>query len=220
VPRTDDITNVLPSTWAFKVKRYPDGTVKKFKGRFCARGDKQIQGVDFFETYSPVVQWTTIRLMPVLECILGLCSKQGDITCAFLHTSLGRDEAVYIEMPQGFKQYDKNGKPKVLKLNQTLYGLRQSPRAFWLYLTEKLERCGLKQSQLDPCLFIGSRVICIVYVDDLLFWSPKEEYIYEFGECLRAKEVRMKMETPHRRHSIMQALLECFCTCRDIPDLI
>ena len=46
-------------------------------------------------------------------------------------------------MPQGFKQYDKNDKPRVLKLNQTLYGLRQSPRAFWLYLTEKLEQCGL-----------------------------------------------------------------------------
>jgi hypothetical protein len=187
VPRTDDITNVLPSTWAFKVKRYPDGTVKKFKGRFCARGDKQIQGVDFIETYSPVVQWTTIRLMLVLECILSLCSKQGDITCAFLHASLGKDEAVYIEMPQGVKQYDKNGKPKVLTLNRTLYGLRQSPCAFWLYLAEKLERCGLKQSQLDPCLFICSCVICIVYVDDLLFWSPKEEYIYKFGECLRAE---------------------------------
>jgi hypothetical protein len=60
VPHTDDITNVLPSTWAFKVKRYPDGSVKKFKGCFCARGDKQIHGVDFFETYSPVVQWMTI----------------------------------------------------------------------------------------------------------------------------------------------------------------
>ena len=55
--------------------------------------------------------------MLVLECILRLCSKQGDITCAFLHASLEKDEVVYIEMPQGFKQYDKNGKPKVLKLN-------------------------------------------------------------------------------------------------------
>ncbi len=97
-------------------------------------------------------------------------------------------------MPKGFKQYDKNGKPKVLKLNQTLYGLRQSPRAFWLYLTEKLERCSLKHSKLDPCLFISSRVICIVYVDDLLFWSPKEEYIYEFGECLCAEEVELEEE--------------------------
>ena len=68
VERTDDM-NVLPSTWAFKLKRFPDGTVKKFKGRFCARGDKQIEGIDFFETYSPVVQWTTIRLMLILECV-------------------------------------------------------------------------------------------------------------------------------------------------------
>ncbi len=97
-------------------------------------------------------------------------------------------------MSQGFKQYDKNGKPKVLKLNRTPHGLRQSPRAFWLYLTEKLEHCGLKQSQFDPCLFIGSRVICIVYVNDLLFWSPKEEYIYEFGERLRAEEVELEEE--------------------------
>ena len=140
-------------------------------------------------------------LMLVLECILGLCSKQGDITCAFLHASLGKDEAVYIEMPQGFEQYDKNGKPNVLKLNRTLYGLRQSPRAFWLYLTEKLERCGLKQSQLDPCLFIGSCVICIVCVDDLLFWSPKEEYIYEFGERLRAEEVELEEELQHRNET-------------------
>ena len=142
VPHTDDITNILPSTWAFKVKQYPDGTIKKFKGRFCACGDKLIQGVDFFKTYSPVVQWTTICLMLVLECILGLCSK----LVPFLHTSLGKDEAVYIEMPQGFKKYDKNGKPKILRLNRMLYGLRQSSCAFWLYHTEKLEQCGLKQS--------------------------------------------------------------------------
>jgi hypothetical protein len=96
--------------------------------------------------------------------------------------------------PRGFKQYDKNSKPKVLKLNQTLYGLLQSPCAFWLYLTEMLERCGLKQFKLDPCLFIGIPVICIVYVDDLLFWSPKEEYIYEFGERLRAKEEQLEEE--------------------------
>ncbi len=57
-----------------------------------------------------------------------------------------------------------------------------------------VEQCGLKQSQLDPCLSISSRVICIVYVDDLLFWSPKEEYIYGFGECLRAKEVELEEE--------------------------
>jgi hypothetical protein len=54
--------HVIPSTWAFKCKQYPDGLIKKFKARFCARGDKQVEEIDFFETYAPVVQWTTMRL--------------------------------------------------------------------------------------------------------------------------------------------------------------
>ena len=62
----------------------------------------QLEGVDFFETYAPVVQWTTIGLMFILEVLLGLKSKQGDITCAFLHANLVSDETVYIDMPLGF----------------------------------------------------------------------------------------------------------------------
>jgi hypothetical protein len=53
--------NVLPSTWAFKCKRYPDGSIRKFKARFCARGDRQIEGVDFFDTFAPVINWTTFN---------------------------------------------------------------------------------------------------------------------------------------------------------------
>jgi hypothetical protein len=79
--------HVIPSTWGFKCKRYPDGHIKKFKARFCARGDKQLKGIDFFETYAPVVQWITIRLMFILEILLGLKSKQGNVLCAFLNAS-------------------------------------------------------------------------------------------------------------------------------------
>ncbi len=112
-----------------------------------------------------------IWLIFILEVLLGLKSKQGDVTCAFLHADLEPDEMVYVAMPLGFNTKSKNGKRQVLKLNKTLYGLRQSPRAFWKYITEKLESCGLKQSKFDPCLFIGPDVMCIVYVDDLIFWS-------------------------------------------------
>ena len=131
----------------------------------------QLEGVDFFETYAPVVQWTTIRLMFILEVILGLKSKQGDVLAAFLHSDLAPEEEVYVEMPLGFNKLSKNGKKQVLKLKKTLYGLCQSPRAFWKYMTEKLKQVGLKQSRFDPCLFIGPDVICVVYVDDLIFWS-------------------------------------------------
>jgi hypothetical protein len=121
--------------------------------------------------HAPVVQWTKIWLMFILEVLLGLKSKQGDVTCAFLHADLEPDEMVYVAMPLGFNNKSKNGKRQVLKLKKTLYGLHQSPRAFWKYITVKLESCRLKQSKFDPCLFIGPDVMCIVYVDDLLFWS-------------------------------------------------
>ena len=168
---SDTMPNVIRSTWAFKCKRFPDGLIKKFKARFCACGDMQLEGIDLFETYAPVVQWTTFRLIFILEVLLGLKSKQGDVTCAFLHANLAPDETVYVDMPLGFNTKSKNGKRQVLKLNKTLYGLRQSPRAFWKYISKKLELCGLKQSKFDPCLFIGPDVMCIVYVDDLIFWS-------------------------------------------------
>mgnify|MGYP003551355284 FL=1 len=58
--------NILDSTWAFKRKRYPDGRVRKLKARFCVRGDQQIRGVDFFDTYAPVVGWSTVRLLLIL----------------------------------------------------------------------------------------------------------------------------------------------------------
>ncbi len=73
--------------------------------------------------------------------------------CHFLHADLEPGENVYVDMPLDFSQYSKDGTKKCLKLKKTLYGLRQSPRAFWKYITQKLETCGLEQSKFDPCLF-------------------------------------------------------------------
>ena len=80
---------------------FPDGLIKKFKAWFFARGDQQIQDIDFFET-APVVQWTTIHLMLILEVLLELKSKQGDIISAFLHANLEEGENVFVEMHLGF----------------------------------------------------------------------------------------------------------------------
>ena len=84
----------------------------------------QLEGIDFFETYAPVVQWTTVRLMLILEVLLGLKSNQGDVTAAFLHADLEEGKNVFVEMPKGFEQYAKNDRKKVLKLKKTIYGLR------------------------------------------------------------------------------------------------
>ena len=153
VDRTEEM-NVLQSIWAFKIKRFPDGLIKKFKARFCARGDQQLEGIDYFETYAPVVQWTTVRLLLILEVLLKLKSKQGDVTAAFLHSELEEGENVYVEMSLGFR---KQG--KVLKLKKTLYGLKQSSRSFWKYLTRAMEACNMEVSNIDPCLFVGEKVL-------------------------------------------------------------
>ena len=79
------------------------------------RGDQQLEGIDFFGTYAPVVQQTTVRMMLILEILLKLKSKQDYVTAAFLHADLGEDEKVYVKMPLGFRK-----KGKILKLKKTL----------------------------------------------------------------------------------------------------
>ena len=91
----------MDSTWAFRKKRYPDGSLKKYKARFCVRSDQQIEGVDVFETYAPVVSWITVRLLLVLSVVMALCTQQVDYTNAFCQAPL--DQTVYVELPRGFE---------------------------------------------------------------------------------------------------------------------
>lgn len=171
---------VLPSTWAFKRKRYPDGSVRKLKARFCARGDLQVEGVDFFDTYAPVVAWSTIRILLILAVSLGLATQQVDYTLAFVHAEI--DDEIYLEMPLGFRQ-----EGKVLLLKRSLYGLRQSPLNFFNRLKASLEARGFKQSQNDPCLFMTRTCICICYVDDCLFFARDMKTINQVTASLQDK---------------------------------
>ena len=82
--------------------------------------------------------------MLILEILLVLKSKQGEVTAAFLYAEISEGEKVYVNMPQGFEQFSKDGRKKCLRLKRTLYGLHQLHRAFWKYTTKKLEQCGLK----------------------------------------------------------------------------
>jgi hypothetical protein len=59
----------LPSTWALRCKRFPDGKIRKLKATFCSRADKQLEGVDFFETFAPVCNWQTVRIVLIFSLI-------------------------------------------------------------------------------------------------------------------------------------------------------
>jgi len=68
----------LPSTWAFKIKGYLHGAIHKLKARFCVRGDWEVEGVHFFETFAPVVSWTTVRIMLILSILFDPKIRQVD----------------------------------------------------------------------------------------------------------------------------------------------
>ncbi len=86
--------------------------------------------------------------MFILEILLGLKSKQGNVLCAFLYGELEPGEKFHVEMPLGFSQHSKDGTRKVLKLKKKFYGLCQSPLAFWKYITEKAQSLWIGTIQI------------------------------------------------------------------------
>ncbi|KAL0373536.1 UNVERIFIED_CONTAM: Retrovirus-related Pol polyprotein from transposon TNT 1-94 [Sesamum radiatum] len=86
--------------WIFKKKLKPDRSVDKFKARLVAKGFKQKEGIDYFDTYSPVVCLTTIRVLIALASVYSLPIHQMDMKTAFLYGEL--EEEIYMKQPEGF----------------------------------------------------------------------------------------------------------------------
>ena len=128
-------------------------------------GDKQIEGVDFFESYAPVVQWSTVRIMLIFVLQFGLATRQVDFNNAFAQADINED--IYVELPQGYEA--KNGDNKVLHLNKSLYGLKQAPKTFYDHMVAGLIAQGFTVSPNDPCLFIHPDMLAISWVDDVVF---------------------------------------------------
>ena len=133
--------------------------------------------------------------MLILECLLDLKSTQRDVNCAFLHTHLSEEETIYDHTPQGFTQYDKRGKTKVLKTKRCLYGLNNNRRAFLKFMMEKHGVCGLEQRKLDPCLFIGDTVIAVMYVNTILMWSTDDNHMIDLAQLLNKEGVGLEKES-------------------------
>jgi hypothetical protein len=93
-------TRYLDLTWTYRHKHRPDGSLKKYKARLCVNGSRQIQGIDYTESFAPVVQWSTIRMVNTLVTMHNLKGKQIDFTQAFPQAKLKED--IYIRFPAGF----------------------------------------------------------------------------------------------------------------------
>ena len=116
-------TKIIQSIWTFKRKRFPDGRVQKHCARLCAHGGQQQWGINYWENYAPVVNWMSIRTLLVISLKQNLHTRCIDFVLAFPQAPL--DEEVYMYQPPGCSK-DKDGKKYVLKLINSLYGLKQA----------------------------------------------------------------------------------------------
>ena len=141
---------VIGSKWVYKLKLKPDGTIECYKACLVAKGYHQTTGLNYFETFSPVVKPTTIHIILAIAISCGWSICQLDVHNAFLNGDLTED--VYRTQPQGF--IDSTHPYYVCKLNESLYNLKQSPCAWFQKLSSFLASCGFVASKYDTSMFL------------------------------------------------------------------
>ena len=168
------ILNTLDCKWIFTLKYKVDGSLERHKAKLLAKGYTQTYGVHYQETFAPIAKMNTVRILLSLVTHYNWQLLQYDVKNAFLHGDL--DEEIYMNSPPGFEENTGN---KVCKLKKTLYGLKQSSRAWFGRLAKVIKEFGYKQSQGDHTLFIkhsaaGGVIALLVYVDDIIVTGNDE----------------------------------------------
>ncbi|KAD1423641.1 hypothetical protein E3N88_42846 [Mikania micrantha] len=160
-----------------QIKRDQAGNVTRYKARLVAKGFHQQPGIDYSDTFSPVVKSTTIRVVLSIAMAQWWSLRQLDVQNAFLHGDL--KETVYMTQPQGF--VDPTRPDHLCLLHKSLYGLKQAPRAWFQCLTSALIALSFLESKTDPSLFIYSRhgtlLYMLVYVDDIILTGNNNQAI-------------------------------------------
>jgi len=165
VPRKFGMS-VIKNRWVFRIKYDAHGNVERYKARLVAKGFTQKKGIDYEETFSPVVRFETLRLLFAYATANNWSLQQMDVKVAFLNGEL--DEEIYMEQPEGYV----NDPNMVCHLRKSLYGLKQAPRCWNAKFRDFMAKQKFIQSAADPCLFIfrdnSGLVLVALYVDDLV----------------------------------------------------
>jgi hypothetical protein len=174
VPRQQG-ANIIDCKWVYKIKKKADGSIDRYKARLVAKGFKQRYGIDYEDTFSPVVKATTIRLLLSVVVSNGWSIRQLDVQNAFLLGVL--EEEVYMRQPLGYES--KEHPDFVCQLDKAIYGLKQAPRAWYARLSSKLIHLGFAASKGDMSLFFykdkNMTMYVLVYVDDIIVISSSPD---------------------------------------------
>ncbi|CAI7903393.1 unnamed protein product [Closterium sp. NIES-53] len=161
--------NIVDGIWIFRVKR-PPGSPPAFKARYVARGFSQRQGVDYFQTFSPTLKMTTLRVLLHVAAQRDYELHSLDFSTPFLQGSL--HEEIWLRRPPGFTGSFPAGTH--CRLRRPVYGLRQAPREWHNTLRTTLVALGFAPSIADTSLFLRTDTslppfYVLVYVDNLVF---------------------------------------------------
>ena len=157
---------VLKGKWVLDNKLGDNNQLLRRKARFVIKGYEQVFGIDYNETFSPVVKSKTVRILLILAAKYNMELKHIDFDTAFLNGTL--EETIYMEQPEGFV---KDGAEYVCTLNKSIYGLKQAARVWYKAIDKLLQELGYKSCSVDPCLYTklsknGKLIILSIYVDD------------------------------------------------------
>lgn len=163
--------NVVQCKWVFKLKYDSSGNFEKYKARLVARGFTQRYGLDYNDTFSPVVRHSSLRILFSLAVELNLEIDHVDVTTAFLNGNL--NETIYMEQPTGFNNND----GKVCLLLKSIYGLKQASKMWNERVHCLLISNGFRQTQCEPCVYVKGTykniMIISLYVDDFYLFYHK-----------------------------------------------
>ncbi|RVW92733.1 Retrovirus-related Pol polyprotein from transposon RE1 [Vitis vinifera] len=178
--------------WIFTIKHKADGSIERLKARLVAKGFTQSYGIDYRETFAQVGKLNTIRVLFSLTMNQYWPLHQLDVKNASLNGNL--EEKVYMEIPPGLETSFNNN--RVCKLKKSLYGLKQSPRAWFDKFAKSVRKQGYTQCQADHTLFVKFSsekkiAVLIVYVDDIILTGDYEEELLGMKKQL-AKEFEIK----------------------------
>jgi len=180
-----EFTKILPSVWAMRRKRrISTHEPYKWKARINLHGGKQEHGVNYWETYAPVVGWTTIRLFMILTIMNGWSSRQIDFVLAYPQADI--ETTMYMEIPRGF-QFKGSRLTHCLELVKNLYGQKQAGRVWNQYLHDGLVARGFKQSKVDMSLYYRGKVALLIYTDDGILIGPTPKDINDVIKLLKKK---------------------------------